>query len=108
MRIEIVPDEYGACPRCGAYWGHPDKALDFPNRCKVDHYWRCYNPACTAGYYDPETQEVVEDKPTPEQEAASRQSAKEWVDQMMKGKRWETVELAHGVTVSHLVPEEEA
>lgn len=63
LTIAIVPDEYGQCPGCGAYWGHPIKELDFPNRQKVDNHWRCYNPRCTVGYYDPETNAIVERKP---------------------------------------------
>jgi hypothetical protein len=101
VNINIVPDEYGACPRCGAYWGHSDKELDFPNRQKVDHYWKCYNPKCTAGFYDPNTQMVVEDKPSPEQEAESRRRAKEHVERLMVGKKW--VEVKPGV--HQLMPE---
>jgi hypothetical protein len=56
--ISIVPDEELACPGCGAFWGHPDKALDFPNRFKVDDFCRCYNPACDLGYYNPYTGET--------------------------------------------------
>lgn len=105
MEIHVVPDEYGACPRCGAYWGHPDKSLDFPNRNKVDQYWRCYNPHCTAGYYDPATQQVVEDKPSPEEEAAINKKVHDEVEAMMKGMRWETVDHGNGMTTSRLVPE---
>lgn len=50
MDIKIVNDE--ACPSCGAYWGHPDPSLDFPNRVKVDHAFKCYNPDCALDYYD--------------------------------------------------------
>ena len=58
ITIKIVNDE--ACPHCGAFWGNPDKTLDFPNRSKVADddgvwWWRCYNPACDVGYYEPET-----------------------------------------------------
>ena len=56
--IAIVPDQ--ACPECGAAWGHANRPLDFPNRPKVTDgqgrwIWRCYNPACVVGYYQPET-----------------------------------------------------
>ncbi len=75
MRIEVVPDETGACPLCGAYWGHPDPALDFPNRSKVhdgdEWWWRCYNPACDCGYWVPGRPDLgYEPKPTPERVAA--------------------------------------
>ena len=61
VTITIVPDE--ACPGCGAIWGHEDKELDFPNRTKVcdeegHWWWRCYNPKCSVGYYQPETNQV--------------------------------------------------
>lgn len=108
LKIKVVADEYGACPRCGAYWGHPDKALDYPNRQKVDHYWKCYNPSCTAGYYDPERRKVVEDKPTPEEMAEIERRSKERIDAMMVGKHWETVQISPGITESRLVPDEEA
>jgi hypothetical protein len=49
MEIIVVPDQ--PCPGCGAYWGHPDPALDFPNRVKVDDHWKCYNPNCDVAYY---------------------------------------------------------
>lgn len=58
--IHIVPDE--ACPGCGAYWGNPDKSLDFPNRIKVDNDWKCYNPNCEVGYY--RSGLIVEKKPS--------------------------------------------
>jgi hypothetical protein len=103
--ITVVPDEYGACPRCGAYWGHPDKALDFPNRNKVDHLWRCYNPGCTAGYYDPDSGEVVEDKPTPEQAAESQRRAEEYMNNLMRGRKWVTRKLGNGCEESRLEDE---
>ncbi len=54
--INVVDDE--ACPSCGAYWGNPDESLDFANRPKYADangvwWWRCYNPACSRGYYLP-------------------------------------------------------
>jgi hypothetical protein len=57
-KIRVVPSEHGACPRCGAYWGHPNKELDWPNRSKVgdEHgvwWWKCYNPNCTCGLLRP-------------------------------------------------------
>jgi len=56
--LVVVPDEELACPGCGAFWGHPDPALDSPNRFKVDDFCRCYNPACSIGYYNPYTGET--------------------------------------------------
>lgn len=53
--IRVVADEAMACPRCGAHAGHPDPALDFPNRFKVDDFCRCENPACLVGFYNPYT-----------------------------------------------------
>jgi hypothetical protein len=60
MKINVVDDE--PCPGCGAVWmspmcdsGHP---LDFPNRPKVDNFWKCYNPDCDVAFYCPETGEV--------------------------------------------------
>lgn len=90
LTLRVVPDEYGACPRCGAYWGHPDKALDFPNRQKVDNAWRCYNPNCTCGYYDPDSGQVLEDKLSPEAEAKARADAATYVADMLKGRVWIT------------------
>jgi len=64
MHIEIVPDNEGQCPNCGAYWGHPDEDLDYPNRSKVhdgNHWWyRCYNPYCAVGYFVPGYPDLVE------------------------------------------------
>lgn len=61
IKIRIVPE--AACPVCGAYWGHPDPELDWPNRPKVGDekgwWWRCYNPRCPVAYYLPETGKVV-------------------------------------------------
>jgi hypothetical protein len=69
LTFKVVPDEYLACPRCGAYWGHPDKALDFPNRYKVDDWAKCFNPNCQVGYYQPSTGQVeMKPKETPEQQ----------------------------------------
>ncbi len=65
MKIRIVDEQ--PCPRCGAYWGHPDKTLNWPNRIKVDDHWKCYNPECTVGFYDPETG-WIEERPTKEEE----------------------------------------
>ena len=56
VTINIVDDQ--SCPMCGARWGHENKRLDFPNRPKVDDWWRCYNPDCTCAYYHPETGEI--------------------------------------------------
>lgn len=75
MNIEIVPDQ--ACPECGAFWGHPDPALDFPNRPKVDNHWKCYNPDCEVGYYC--DGRVTEYRPSPEEEQRLRAEAEAWV-----------------------------
>lgn len=61
MEIKIVSDQ--PCPKCGSYWGNPNKNLDFPNRPKTcDHlerwWWKCYNPDCKVGYYLPKTGEI--------------------------------------------------
>lgn len=78
VTVHIVSDEQ--CPHCGALWGHDDKALDFPNRPKVyDEYgewWRCYNPNCDIGYYNPQTG-GIELRLTPEQEEAQRARIRE-------------------------------
>lgn len=58
----VVPDEQVACPRCGAYWGHPDPKLDWPNRFKVDDWCRCYNPECTVAMYQPSTGAIEEER----------------------------------------------
>ena len=57
--LKVIPmsDAAIACVGCGAYWGHPDKDLDFPNRFKVDEWCKCYNPKCEIAYYDPFTGE---------------------------------------------------
>lgn len=98
IEIRVVPDAYGACPRCGAYWGHPDPALDFPNRAKVDNDWRCYNPACTCGYYDPDRDVVLEDKLSPEAEAEMHARVRREVEEMTRGRHWVEKEIAPGVT----------
>ena len=60
IKIVIVKEE--KCPYCGAYWGHPNKQLDYPNRPKIaDEYgwwWKCYNPKCPVAFYNPEKQLV--------------------------------------------------
>ena len=83
-RITIVDDQ--ACPRCGAYWGHPDPTLDFPNRIKVDNDWKCYNPNCTCAYY--RDGRVLEDKLSPEAEAEMRARVQAQVAEMTFGKDW--------------------
>ena len=52
INIVVVEDSITACPGCGAYWGHPNSDLDYPNRQKVDQYFRCYNPECNVTYYE--------------------------------------------------------
>lgn len=60
--IEIVRDEDIPCPECGAYWGHPDEDLDYPNRYKIytedGDFCRCYNPDCDVEYYSPDAEIV--------------------------------------------------
>ena len=60
IEIYVVKDQ--PCPYCGAYWGNPNKELDFPNRIKVTdeqgNWWKCYNPKCPVSYYNPEIKEV--------------------------------------------------
>ena len=53
VAVKVVPDQWMACPECGAYWGNPTPGLDFPNRFKVDDWARCYNPRCATDYYQP-------------------------------------------------------
>lgn len=86
MKITIVPD--AACPGCGAYWGHPDPALDFPNRVRVDDHYKCYNPACEVGYYSLDGS-FIEYKLPPEEQAEMHARIVAEVDEMMKGKTWE-------------------
>lgn len=79
VTIYIVDDE--ACPGCNAIWGHEDESLDYPNRPKVTDedglsWWRCYNPDCNVGYYNPETGRK-ERKATPEEEAVMAEQIKE-------------------------------
>ena len=62
-KIVVVEDKDNPCPRCGAYWGHPDETLNFPNRSKVGDeqgvwWWRCYNPKCEVQYFDPISKRV--------------------------------------------------
>jgi hypothetical protein len=82
--VVVVPDE--ACPGCGAYWGHPDPSLDFPNRPKVDDAWKCYNPACEVGYY--QDGRMVERKATPEEKARIEADAKAWMERLTATRRW--------------------
>jgi hypothetical protein len=89
--IVIVPDDYGTCPRCGAFWGNPDKALDWPNRQKVDNLWKCYNPACSADYFDPERFVVVSEVLTAKELAEQEVRVKAQVDAMTAGKKWKEV-----------------
>lgn len=83
FEIIIVDDE--ACPRCGAFASHPDEALRFPNRPKVDNYWKCYNPACEVGYYDPDS-DFIELKPSDEEAAEMVARIKADVARAMEGK----------------------
>lgn len=101
MQFEIVPDQ--ACPGCGAYWGNPNKELDFPNRIKVDNDWKCYNPNCEVGFYRDGS--IVEMKLPPEEMKEMYARIKKEVDDMLVGKHWETREIAPGITESKLVPD---
>jgi hypothetical protein len=81
MEIRIVAQEY--CPRCGG-------GEEFNNRTKLGHEdgswsWRCYNPACSLRYYNPDTGET-EDEPTPEEQAASDARVAEWIGKIQFGK----------------------
>lgn len=100
MNIHIVPDE--ACPGCGAYWGNPDKSLDFPNRIKVDNDWKCYNPACEVGYY--RDGEIVEMKPSPERMEEIKRETEEWIKNITFGKEWKET----SPNTWELVPKEDA
>ena len=42
LNFVIVPEV--PCPACGAGW---------PNRVKIDDWWKCYNPSCGVAYYRP-------------------------------------------------------
>jgi hypothetical protein len=80
MRIDIVPQEN--CPRCGG-------GEEFMNRPKIGHEdgtwsWRCYNPACTLGYWNPDTGET-EDKPSPEEQAAIEARARAFAESLTFG-----------------------
>jgi hypothetical protein len=53
-RIVIVSDE--ACPGCGEDGTTPGRYPNRPKVCDEDGWWwRCYDPACWVGYYNPET-----------------------------------------------------
>lgn len=101
--VRVLNDE--ACPRCGAYWGHPDPALDFPNRPKVDNDWRCYNPNCSCAYY--RDGQVLENEPTPERRAEIQADAERHVQQMMLGRIWIHQTITDGISTSKLHPENE-
>ncbi len=58
FEIKVIDDSEISCPECGAYWGHPDPKLNFPNRFKADDFCRCYNPECKVNYYNPFTDEI--------------------------------------------------
>ena len=64
VQVTIVQDEDIPCPECGAYWGNPDPALDFPNRFKTDDFCRCYNPGCPVAMYNPFTGAVEHEEET--------------------------------------------
>ncbi len=54
ITIEVVPES--TCPRCGGgdeFFNRPKVALE-----DGIWWWRCYNPACPVGYYEPNTGEV--------------------------------------------------
>jgi hypothetical protein len=82
--IVVVPDQ--PCPGCGAYSGHPDPRLDYPNRIKVNTHWKCYNPACEVGYYEDGV--ILELKSSPDEAHQIMLDAQARVDEMMKGKVW--------------------
>jgi hypothetical protein len=47
LKLIIVPDE--PCPVCGWVWPNRPKICD-----EEGWWWRCYNPQCPVGYYNPE------------------------------------------------------
>ena len=60
FKAGVTIDDDEPCPVCGAFWGHPDPNLDFPNRPKIGNddgtwWWRCYNPKCGWDYRDSKT-----------------------------------------------------
>lgn len=60
MSLEVMVADDMPCPKCGAYWGHPDAKLNRPNRPKVAAedgvwWWRCYNEECEVAMYEPES-----------------------------------------------------
>jgi predicted DsbA family dithiol-disulfide isomerase len=86
LGIRVVSDQ--ACPRCGAFWGHPDPRLNFPNRIKVDTSWKCYNPDCTCAYY--ENGRVLENKLDEAETAAMHARVHAEVEAMLADKVWIT------------------
>lgn len=54
ITIEVVPES--TCPECGGgdeFFNRPKVALE-----DGIWWWKCYNPACPVGYYEPATGEV--------------------------------------------------
>lgn len=54
ITITVVPES--TCPQCGGgdeFFNRPKVALE-----DGIWWWRCYNPACPVGYYNPDTGEV--------------------------------------------------
>jgi hypothetical protein len=85
--IKIVSDEQ--CPICGAIWGHEDKSLDFPNRPKVGDengvwWWKCYNPKCEVGYYEPKSGEWEREPTKEEYEKMMRKIDEDMKDVIIK------------------------
>ena len=106
MEIILTPTGYGACIGCGAHDSHPNPELRFPNRQKVDDYYRCYNPNCEVAYYHPETGDW-ERKNTPEEEEAMNKRVKEWVDNLMRNREFVTETLPDGSERVTLEPRQE-
>jgi len=80
MKFKVVPNEN--CPRCGG-------GSEFGNRPKVGHEdgtwsWRCYNPECSLGYWNPDTGET-EDEPSPEEAERMRAEIEEWASKITFG-----------------------
>lgn len=84
IRIQVVPDQ--ACPVCGAYWGHPDDKLDWPNRVKVDSDWKCFNPECDVAYY--RDGQVIEYELPEDEKQALYDRVHEEVTELMAKSRW--------------------
>jgi hypothetical protein len=71
LRITVVDD--APCPECGH---------GYPNRPKVDKWWKCNTDGCRVAYYCPDTGEV-EYRLGPEEEAAAKAQAEADVEKLL-------------------------